>query len=317
MSITLTQLRSFLAVVRNGSVTGAAEELVVTQPSVSAALSALSQEVGAGLTERVGRNLRLTAAGEAFAPYATESIGLLSQGRRAAQEAVAAADRELRIAAVTTAGEYIVPPLMQAFGAEHPDIHLTVDVGNRRRVFQRVVDRAADVAIGGRPPPDNGLVGVPFLENEIVLIASPADPLVARRRVPIADLEDRVWLLREEDSGTRTMTEQFLAGHGLGPEVLTLGSNGAIKHAVRAGLGVSLQSRLAVELELESGLLSTIRLAEPMPARHWYVMRAATGPTRPTIEAFMAFAEHPEARAAVESARDAERHAARGARRGR
>ncbi|MEJ7718380.1 MAG: LysR family transcriptional regulator [Thermoleophilaceae bacterium] len=87
LSITLTQLRGFLAVVRTGSVTAAAEELVVTQPSVSAAVSSLGRALGFELTERVGRSIRPTLAGDAFAPYAADVIGLLEQGERAALEA--------------------------------------------------------------------------------------------------------------------------------------------------------------------------------------------------------------------------------------
>ena len=159
MAITLTQLRSFLAVYRTGSVTGAADELVVTQPSVSAAVSALSRELEVELTERVGRSIRPTPAGDAFAPYATDVIGLLEEGRRAAGEAGQSAGRELRIAAVTTAGEHIVPALMEAFVALHPVVSLSVHVGNRQDVFDppsdppvRPCDRrpAAGQGRGGR-----------------------------------------------------------------------------------------------------------------------------------------------------------------------
>ena len=84
MAVTLTQLVAFLTVVRRGSVTAAAEELVVTQPSVSAAVSALERELGVRLTERAGRTVRPTAAGNAYAPYAADVLGLLDQGGRAA-----------------------------------------------------------------------------------------------------------------------------------------------------------------------------------------------------------------------------------------
>ena len=87
MAVTLTQLVAFLAVVRRGSVTAAAEELVVTQPSVSAAVAALERELGVALTERAGRTLRPTPAGAAYAPYAADVLGLLEQGARAAREA--------------------------------------------------------------------------------------------------------------------------------------------------------------------------------------------------------------------------------------
>lgn len=300
MSITLTQLRSFLAVVRTGSVTAAAEELWVTQPSVSAAVSSLAGEVGAALTERVGRSIRPTAAGEAFVPYADDVIGLLEQGERAALEAGELAARELRLAAVTTAAEYLVPPLMHAFGERHPDIGLTLDVGNRDHVFRQMLEHRADVAVSGRPPDGDRLIGDAFgANNRFVLITSADDPLANRRSVPLAELADRFWLLREPGSGTRMINEQFLARHDVQPRALTLGSNGAIKQAARAGIGVSLQSRIAVELELGSGLLGEIRLRERFPARQWYALRSAVGPVSAAVEAFMEFIDSEGAQRAL------------------
>jgi len=299
MAVTVTQLRSFLAVVRTGSVTGAAEELVVSQPSVSAAVSALTRELGVELTERVGRNVRPSAAGKVFAAYAADVIGLLDQGARAAREAADSTATELRIAAVTTAGEHIAPQLVQAFAAGHPQVAVSVDVGNRERVFERLRTHRSDVAIGGRPPGD-GIVGERFLDNPIVVITAADDPLAKARRIPVEQLGSRPWLLREEGSGTRSMTEEFLASHDLRPPVRTLGSNGAIKQAARAGLGVSLQSRLATHLEVELGLLGTITVDVPLPRRQWFVIRPAHGPVRPAVQDFLRFARSDEARAAVE-----------------
>ncbi|MGI8522640.1 MAG: LysR family transcriptional regulator [Nocardioides sp.] len=302
MAITLTQLRSFLAVVHTGSVTGAADELVVTQPSVSAAVSALSAEVGTALTEREGRSVRPTPAGQAFAAYAADVVGLLEQGGRAAREAANAATREVRIAAVTTAAEHIVPPLLEAFSELHPDIALSLDVGNRDRVFGRLLSRRSDLAIGGRPSGE-AIEGERFLANPVAIIAAPSDPLARRSSVPIAELGKRPWLLREEGSGTRTMTEEFLSGHGLDPPILTLGSNGAIKQGARAGLGLALQSRLATELELELQLLVTLDVSATLPERDWYLLRARRGPLSSSVEKFLAFVRAPEGHEAIDRAR--------------
>lgn len=303
MAITIAQLRTFLAVVRAGSVTAAADDLVVTQPSVSAALSALSRELGVDVTERDGRGVRPSAAGEAFAAYALDVVGLLEQGRRAALEASAARTRQLRIAAVPTAAEYLVAPLMLAFSERHPDLELKLEVGNRQRVFDLLVSHRADVCLAGQPRPDGQpLVGEPFLENPIVLITAPGDPL-ARRPVSVTELAPRPWLLREEGSGTRALNEHFLTHHRLRPELWTLGSNGVIKHAARAGLGISLQSRVAVALELETGLLESIELREELPRRHWHVIRSGVGPALPAVTAFTAFVASAEGTQAVEAAR--------------
>jgi DNA-binding transcriptional LysR family regulator len=289
MAITVTQLTAFLAVVRGGSVTAAADELIVTQPSVSAAIAALSRELGSELFERAGRGIRPTDAGTAFAPYAEDVMGLLDQGRRAAREAAAVAARKLKIAAVTTAAESFVPPLMRAFGQEHPGLELALDVGNRQRVLERVLSHAADVAITGRPPADERLIAMPIMDNQIVCITSPEDRLMAEGPINASVLAGRAWLLREPGSGTRTLGEQFLADRDMSPETLTLGSNGAIKQAARVGLGVSLLSRAAVQAEIEAGLLGELVLENPLPPRPWFVLHSAVGPVRAPVAAFVSF----------------------------
>lgn len=289
MAITVTQLTAFLAVIRGGSVTAAADALIVTQPSVSSALAALSRELGCELFERAGRGIRLTDAGRAFAPYAEDVLGLLDDGRTAAREAAAVGARRLQIAAVATAAESFVPVLMRAFSDEHPEVELTLVVGNRQDVLERVMSHDADVAVTGKPPGSERLVAEPFMENQIVCITAPDDPAASAGPLAAADLSERAWLLREAGSGTRALNEQFLAEHGLDPQTLTLGSNGAIKQAARAGLGVSLLSRAAVETELESGWLGEIRLIDGPETRPWFVLRSAVGPSRPTVELFTNF----------------------------
>jgi len=302
VSITLTQLRSFLAVMRGGSVTAAADELVVTQPSVSAAVAALSRELGTPVTEREGRGIRPTAAGTAFAPFAADVIGLLEEGRLAAREAAHLADRRLRLAAVTTAAESFVPPLMRAFGLGNAEIGLTLAVGNREQVLDLVLDHHADVAIGGRPPRDPRIESTAILTNEFVLISSPDDSHASGSAVDAGELERRVWLLRERGSGTRAVNEEFLAAAGLEPQTLTLGSNGAIKQAARAGIGVAFISRAAVALELQVGLLSALPVRNRPAARPWYAMYSTVGPQRAAVERFMAFAASSQAREALDDA---------------
>lgn len=289
MAITVTQLTAFLAVVRTGSVTAAADHLVVTQPSVSSALAALVRELGCDVLERAGRTVRLTDAGATFVPYAADIVGLLEEGRMAAREAAAGANRSLRITAVTTAAESFVPPLMQRFAALHPEIGLTLDVGNREAVFARVLAHDADVAISGTPPADGRLLAEPLSENQIVCITSADDPAVGAGAIEAVKLSERPWLLREPGSGTRTLNEQFLAEHGLEPEILVLGSNGAIKQAARAGLGISLISRAAVESELASGLVGEIELRELPASRPWFVVRSGVGPVRAQVSRFVEF----------------------------
>src|ERR1700689_1481471 len=255
MAITITQLRAFIAVVEGGSVTAAADELIVTQPSVSSALAALARELGCELFERSGRGIQLTDAGRAFAPYATDVLGLLRRGRDAAREAEADAGRRVRIAAGTPAAESFVPPLMRAFSDEHPETELTLVVGNHETVLEQILGHAVDVAITGAP----------------------------------SELSERAWLLREPGSGTRVLNEQFLAARGLHPDTRTLGSNGAIKQAARAGLGISLLSRDTVRDEISTGLLGEIALQDGPATRPWFMLRSSVGPTRSSVHGLCEF----------------------------
>ncbi|MGI8622908.1 MAG: LysR substrate-binding domain-containing protein [Solirubrobacteraceae bacterium] len=288
MSITLTQLRSFVAVVRAGSVTAAASELIVTQPSVSAAVAGLARELGTPLLERDGRGVRTTPAGEVFAPFASDVIGLLDKGARAAKEA-ATTGRGLRIAAVTTAAESFVPSLMHAFSSDRDDVQLTLQGGNRDQVVDMVLDHEADVAFTGRPPRGDRIEAFSLWPNDLVLITAPGDPLAGRDGLLPGDLGDRHWLLREPGSGTRAVNEGFLAAAGLDVPTLTVGSNGAVKQAVRAGLGVSFVSSDTVAAEIEADLLDVIEV-EPAPtSRVWHVMRSRVGPPRPVVTEFLTF----------------------------
>jgi LysR family transcriptional regulator, low CO2-responsive transcriptional regulator len=280
-------------VMHGGSVTAAADELVVTQPSVSAAIAALAHEVGTPLFERAGRGVRPTAAGHAFAPFAADVVGLLDVGRRAAREAAEVDARVLRIAAVTTAAESFVPALMRSFGEAHPDVRLALSVGNRSQVLDLLLRHEADVAFGGRPPSDPRVVAQAFLPNELVLVCAADDPLAGAERASPAQLAGRTWLLREPDSGTRSANEEFLTATGLTADTLTVGSNGAIRQAARLGLGISFLSRDAVAPDLRAGLLGVIGV-DPAPARRdWHVMRAATGPARALVEEFLTFVARP------------------------
>ena len=141
--------------------------------------------------------------------------------------------------------------------------------------------------------------GVSFLENELVLVVSPDHPLASRRDLTFADLEAVKWLLREVGSGTRIFTQKLLQEKGIRPQTMTIGSNGAIKQSVRAGIGVGLLPRQAVVLELAMNLVSELDLWEALPVRHWYALYPNDSPGRPVVEAFHRFLTEPVARQAI------------------
>jgi LysR family transcriptional regulator, low CO2-responsive transcriptional regulator len=247
---TAQQLRCFEATARLLSVTRAAQELHVTQPTVSVQLRDLAQAVGEQLLEPAGRGIRLTQAGlllqqtiaeirqswERFDARVGELHGLL-RGR-------------LRVAAVTTA-EYFVPDLLGPFAAAHPGVDVALAVENRNGVVRRLERGEDDLAVMMLPPAHLPLHVEPFRDNPLVVVA-PAGHPQAGRRLRLSSLADSRWLMREPGSGTRTVAEDHFASVGFQPRVaMSLGSNEAIKHAVAAGLGIAVLSQLAVQNELE------------------------------------------------------------------
>lgn len=293
--MTLGQLETFLAVARTGSVHAAATSRVVSDASVSAAVGALERELGTPLVERLGRGIRLTPAGEALAQYATQALGLLEQGRSAVRAASQPGHGRLRLIAVTSAGEYLIPPILQAFRARHPGIEVLLEVGNRGTVLSRLRSREADLGVGGRPPLGADLVGEAVLPNDLVLVAAAGHPLTRKRRVYPAALANEVWLLREEGSGTRATALELMATLGIQPpQILTLGSNGSVRQGAIVGLGITLLSEQAVARELAGGLVARIAVPGLPLERPWYVLypgssaeqgaAALTAPARSFVE---------------------------------
>ena len=240
------QLRAFEAVARLGSVTGAAAELHVTQPTVSVQLRELAGAVGEPLFEPAGRKLRLTQAGEALQQTVGEITSCWARFDSRLAEIRGLLRGRLRIAAVTTA-EYFVPDLVGPFAAAHPGVEIELAVENRDRVIERLGRAQDDLAVMMLPPSAMPLERVPILDNPLVVIA-PAGHRLAGRRVRLGQLAGERWLMREPGSGTRLVAEEHFANAGFTPDVaMSLGSNEAIKHAVAAGLGVAVVSQLVVQ----------------------------------------------------------------------
>jgi LysR family transcriptional regulator, low CO2-responsive transcriptional regulator len=261
-----------------GSVRAAAEQLVVTQAAVSASLAAMQRSLGVQLVRPDGRGLRLTSAGEQYAAYGHRVLGLLDEARRAA---VAAADPErgeLRIAAVTTAAEQIVPGLLSGFRRLNPHTGVLLEAGNKDRVRTLLERHRVDLAVAGRPEPGWDVRVHAVRSHELVVVSSPELAAGSGAAGPRAEgdtlswLSRQPWLLREPGSGTRLSTEALLADLDLAPPTLTVGSNGAICESAAVGLGVTLVSRDAVAQELASGRLAEIGVPGTPLHRDWYLI---------------------------------------------
>jgi LysR family transcriptional regulator, low CO2-responsive transcriptional regulator len=282
------QLRTFLALASTASVGAAAERLHVTQPAVSAVVAGLQRELGVTLIERDGRRIRLTAAGETLAAYGRQVVALLQEAREASMAAEHPEAGRLRLGAVNTAGEHLLPPLLASFRTANPGIELGLEVGNRQTVADLLRNHEVDVAVAGRPA-GSGLRSVLSLPNPLVVVGTPA--VAAAVAAGDGDLGARPWLLREPGSGTRATTLEYLSTRGVAPVQLTLGSNGAIRAGLLLDMGMTLISRDAVLGELGDGRLVQVPEAGPPLQRSWHVLVRAHPLRPPVVDVFLAHLE--------------------------
>jgi DNA-binding transcriptional LysR family regulator len=288
--MTLTQLRAFVEVAAAGSVRQAAANLVVSQPAVSAAVAALQRDLGVPLVNREGRGLELTPAGQVFADYARRVLGLLEEARVAATGQLHPERGKVRLAAVTTVGEHVLPPFLAAFRSRCPEAEITLEVGNRNRVWELLGFREVDLVIGGRPPASGGFTTLATRSNRLVVVAPRLRSTAGgprHREVAVAELATQVWLVREPGSGTRATVEELFEDLGIAPATLTLGSNGAVRESVRAGLGVTLISRDAVARELERGTVEEWRSPGLPLERTWHLVGRSGEDLPPTAALFL------------------------------
>jgi LysR family transcriptional regulator, low CO2-responsive transcriptional regulator len=263
---TNARLRALVELADTGSVRGAAERLVVTESAISSAISVLSAEIGVALVDRYGRGVRLTPAGHRYTEYARRILGLHDEAVRAARSEADPEKGSIRLAAVTTAGELLIPALLASFRADHPGVVCELEVAPRSIVWAMLTRHEADVVVAGRPPAGLAQADVQAVSpNTLVAVGTPS----AARGFESAAA---TWLLREAGSGTRATTEGLLDELEISPPRMTLGSHGAVVAAAVAGLGVTLVSRQAVRRELEAGTLVELPVAGTPLDRPWHLV---------------------------------------------
>jgi LysR family transcriptional regulator, low CO2-responsive transcriptional regulator len=269
---TLHQLKVFEAVARHSSFTRAAEELFLTQPTVSMQVKQLSKSVGLPLFEQVGKRLYLTNAGKELYTTCRDIFTRLSEFEIAIADLKGLKQGALRLAVVTTA-KYVVPRLLGPFCQRYPGIDVSLTVNNHEWVLGSLADNRDDLYILSQLPEDMDVKVYPFLENPLVVLAQRNHPLAHERNIPLKRLAEEPFIMREPGSGTRKAVQKLFDEHALQLKVkLDLGSNEAIKQAIAGGLGISVLSLHTLALEGHNSQL-TILDVEGFPIeRQWYVI---------------------------------------------
>jgi predicted ATPase/DNA-binding transcriptional LysR family regulator len=279
------RLRAFAAIARRGSLSGAAEELYVSQPAVSKHLAALEREVGKPLVTRGREGATLTPAGAVLADYVLRAEALLANAHRALAADDEGGTGTLTIAASGIPGTYLLPELLARFRDRHPGVELEFEVTTSDGALELVRAHSVELGVVGGLTLPAELESEPLLEDEIVLVGPPS---LGGRRLRPKELEGLRWISREEGSATRAAVETARWELGLhSVQELELQSWEAVKLAVGNGAGIAAISRLALDVELEAGRLVVLDVPRWRLARTISVVYARGVPLTPPAERFL------------------------------
>jgi LysR family transcriptional regulator, low CO2-responsive transcriptional regulator len=292
----LHHLAIFHVVAETGSISACAERMHISQPAISRQLKEFESRLGVVLFERMPRGVRLTEAGELLRDYATRLFDIARSAQAAVKELAEAKQGHLAIGASNTIGTYILPRLIAVFRVRHPDVQISMFVGNTEQVSQGVADMRFALGFIEGPLHVGDLKVERFREDEIVPVVSANHPLARKKRVSASDLSGLPLLMREPGSGTREIIETTLTQQGIRPgRMVEFGNAEAIKQAAIHGGGIAFLPRISMPTELAAGELVTLPIRDLTIRRSLSVIRRGTGYVAPLALAFLSLLSVPDA----------------------
>jgi DNA-binding transcriptional LysR family regulator len=291
----LRQLEIFAKVAGLRSFSRAAEALHLTQPTVSEHIRTLEDELGVRLLDRLGRGTGTTRAGQLLLSYATRILALSREARQALEGFQGRMRGELVVGASTIPGEYILPVLLGRFREKFPEVSTTLVIGDSQAVVDWVVEGRVEVGVVGARLPRRGLEFRELMPDEEVVVVPAGHPWQGRAEISLDELAGAPLLIRERGSGTRAALEKALERAGIDLGALRIvgeiGSSQAIKQAVKAGMGITIISRIAVEEDCRQGLIAFLRVRDLAVTRAFHLLTHQERSRSPVAEAFRLFLE--------------------------
>ncbi|GAB7386359.1 selenium metabolism-associated LysR family transcriptional regulator [Bacillaceae bacterium] len=292
----LDQLKVFHTLAEKRNFSETAKLLHMSQPSVTLQIKALEEKFNAKLFERTTKQVELTEAGKILYHHTSKILHLLHLAEKEIALLVQTVHGELKIGASLTTGEYVLPKALGLFKKEYPKVKLLLEITNSEHIVQRILDDLLHLGFIEAPIFHPQLVVTPFMDDELVVIASRTAPpsLIGERyEITVDELKEVPMILREPGSGTRRVMEDALREQQIDPAslniVLELGSTEAIKAAVESGLGISIISRSAIKKEEALGTLREVRIKNVSIRRSLYTVYHKERILQPPAEAFLMF----------------------------
>jgi len=294
LQIEFRHLETFCRVADLKSFSKAADDLFVTQPTVSGHILSLEQSLSLRLFDRTSREVRLTKSGEAFHEYASKILSLRKDLMNALSEFSQGIRGELSLGTSTIPGEYLLPRLIGDFKKKHPSFVISLKIADTKEVIQYVLQDQVEFGVIGAKLNHPSLHYEAYDEDEIIVVAPADHPLTRKKRVSLDDLLMEPWIIREEGSGTQIAVEKALRRKGKSLKqfnvVMEMGSTSSVKEGVKAKLGLSFISGRATEGEVLQGSFSRIDVEgfEPI-SRQIYIVSHRRRTLSPMATEFLRF----------------------------
>jgi len=278
MSLNIHQLHIFYTVAERGSFSAAAQTLHMTQPAVTMQIQALEERFGVKLLHRSTKKLELTEAGHCLLPQARKAFELMRETDHIMAKYVENLKGRLNFAASLTIGEYVLPRLLGPFLLRYPEVSVSMQVMNTTEIVESIANQGMAFGLVEAPTDDDAVVTEPVMNDELMLVAPRSHPFFQREEVTLEEAIAEPLVLRERGSGTRQVMVEELERRGVLEEKLRIvsdfGSNGAVKSAVEAGLGLSVLSVWSIKNEAALGLLKPVRIQGVTFRRQFYAVRS-------------------------------------------
>jgi len=288
MNYTLHQLRIFLEISQNKSVTKTAEKLYLTQPAVSIQLKNFQDQFSIPLTEVVGRKLFVTDFGMEIAEAAKKVIEEVDAINYKTLSYKGKLTGKLSISVAST-GKYVMPYFLSEFMSEHKGVDLIIDVTNKTKVLRSMERNEVDFALVSVLPKKLKVNSVELMENQLFFIGS-TKLKVDKKNIKKNLLEDLPLIYREEGSATRNAMENFISKNSFPVrKKIELTSNEAVKQAVLAGLGFSIMPLIGIKNELHNSDLQIIPLKGLPINTTWCLIWLKSKKLSPVASAYLDF----------------------------
>lgn len=285
------RLKIFHTVAQVKSFTKAAEILGLTQPAITFQMKNLEEEFRTRLFNRDQNRITLTETGKILCRYAEKILDEYEKANDEIAKVTGKLGGEIRIGVASLLGKYVLPKLIGMFKQKYPNIKIIMLVGDSAQLIQKIQEHTLDLIIVSEPVSVKNFVVKPFIDDEIVVIVHPEHKWAMRDHIEVEDFVNEPFIAREPGSGLREVYKHFLSSRNISLKnlniVMTLGSSEALKSAVESGVGFSIISNIAVNREIELGLLKLIPVRRMNLKRRFLVVYPIKQYRKHVIDVFM------------------------------